>query len=67
MTSEPLAYICVEGAVDRFCGRPITANPYCRESAPDYYDSWDLGHRDADGLLEDRGQEEATRWLREAA
>lgn len=63
----PLAGIAVEGAVDRFCGRPQDQNPYCPETARECYGAWQLGWLDADYLLEIRGAEEAARWLREAA
>lgn len=63
-------FIAIEGAVDRFCGRPRNQNPYARQITGeewDYWDAWDLGWADADHLLDMRGQEEAARWLREAA
>jgi len=59
--------IAIEGAVDRFCGRPRDRNPYCRLSAPDEFSSWDLGWIEAGMFLDERGQEEAARWLRDAA
>jgi hypothetical protein len=59
------SYIAIEGAVDRFCGRPLGQNPY----APgcDAWEWWRFGWLDADQLLEERGAEEAARWLNEAA
>jgi hypothetical protein len=66
----PVGYlrcIVVEGAVDRFCGRPYERNPYCRENARDYWDAWAFGWSDAGALLAERGQEEARRWLTERA
>jgi hypothetical protein len=62
-----LVLIALEGAVDRFCGRPRDRNPYCRENARDEFSSWDLGWTEADQLLDLRGQEETQRWLRESA
>jgi hypothetical protein len=59
--------IAIEGAVDRFCGRPRDRNPYCKTNAPDEASSWDLGWIEAGHFLDERGQEEAARWLREAA
>ena len=59
------SYIAIEGAVDRFCGRPREQNPYARNC--DAFEWWDLGWEDADQLLEMRGAEEARRWLTEAA
>ena len=59
--------IAVEGAVDRFCGRPRHANPYSLEYALDAFHAWDLGWGDAEYLLDTRGQEEARRWLEDAA
>ena len=62
-----LVGVAVEGAVDRFCGRPRHANPYSLEYADEAWHAWDLGWGDADYLLDIRGQEEARRWLGEAA
>jgi hypothetical protein len=62
-----LPLICVEGAVDMILGRPRSQNPYCRDHARECWSSWDLGWHEASELLEMRGQEEASRWLREAA
>jgi hypothetical protein len=59
--------IAVEGAVDRFCGRPRSANPYSRTYAREHFEAWDYGWDDANWLLEIRGAEEAARWLNEAA
>ena len=59
--------IAVEGAVDHFCGRPYDRNPYCRVTATVEWQSWNLGWTEAAQFLADRGQEEASRWLREAA
>jgi hypothetical protein len=59
--------IVVEGAVDRFCGRPLQANPYSPTFAADAHAGWVFGWREADYLLEIRGQDEARRWLTEAA
>jgi hypothetical protein len=59
--------IAVEGAVDRFVGRPREANPYSKRYARRSWEAWLLGWDDANWLLEIRGEEEARRWLREAA
>jgi hypothetical protein len=59
--------IVVEGAVDRFCGRPRSRCPYSVHSGMEYAAAWELGWDDADHLLAQRGQEEASRWLSEAA
>jgi hypothetical protein len=59
--------IVVEGAVDRFCGRPLDANPYVRPNAPTPWRLWREGWIEADLLLEKRGREEARRWLGDAA
>jgi hypothetical protein len=67
MTDLGLVTIAVEGAVDRFCGRPRHANPYSFEFARQWWEAWQLGWNDASWLLEMRGEEEARRWLREAA
>src|SRR5690348_2710301 len=65
--SPPSPLIAVEGAVDRFCGRPLLANPYVRQNAANGWAAWREGWLDADSLLELRGQAEANRWLTEAA
>ena len=65
--TTPLICIVTEGCVDAFCGRPLARNPYCPESATDYWLAWDFGWHEARHLLEIRGREEAARWLREAA
>ena len=69
MIAEPPPYtlIAIEGAVDAILGRPRKHNPYCATHAPSHASAWDLGWVEATELLEDRGQEEATRWLREVA
>lgn len=59
--------VVVEGAVDHVCGRPIDRNPYSRGSAGDAADAWDYGWEEAAWVIDMRGQEEAARWLREAA
>lgn len=61
------ATIIVEGAVDRFCGRPPDRNPYCEQNAQEAWGAWAFGWQEADWYLDVRGQEEAARWLREAA
>ncbi|HZG35788.1 MAG TPA: hypothetical protein VEY87_08065 [Gaiellaceae bacterium] len=57
--------IVCEGAIDAFCGRPREHNPYdpTLHAAEAWFYGWDEGR----WLLELRGQEEAARWLREAA
>jgi hypothetical protein len=64
--AEAFADVAIEGSVDRFCGRPLDANPYCLENAATEWDAWDLGWRTADDLLDVRGAEEARRWLEAA-
>jgi hypothetical protein len=59
-----LAPIIVEGATDRFCGRPADRNPYTKQTAGEWWDAWNVGWHEADYYLESRGQEEARRWLR---
>jgi ribosome modulation factor len=62
-----IAAISVEGAVDRFVGRPRSRCPYSLQSARALAECWLLGWDEANGLLEIRGQEEAARWLRGTA
>lgn len=62
-----LLNIAIEGAVDRFCGRPRANNPYSHACARGHWEAWLLGWDQADFMLESRGRQEATRWLREAA
>lgn len=62
-----LGGILCEGAVDRFCGRPRERNPWTEETVPEAWEAWNWGWDEADILLEERGQAEASRWLREAA
>ena len=64
VTVENGVRTAVEGAVDRFCGRPLERNPYSFGSAREAYHAWELGWLEADFLLEVRGGEEASRWLR---
>ena len=61
------ASIIVEGAVDRFVGRPRDANPYSEDYAEQAWHSWDFGWQTGGWYLDVRGQEEAARWLRDAA
>lgn len=56
--------IVVEGAVDHFCGRPFERNPY---TPGRHADAWEYGWEDAAWLLDIRGEQEARRWLSEAA
>lgn len=65
--SADLVGIVVEGATDRFCGRPRAMNPYCATHAAGWCHAWLWGWDDADWLLRIRGQEEARRWLEQAA
>ena len=67
MTDLGLVTIVVEGAVDRFCGRPREANPYSEKYARQWFEAWLFGWDDASWLLEMRGQDEVRRWLGEAA
>jgi hypothetical protein len=57
--------IVIEGAVDRFVGRPREHNPY--GGGYDSREAWAFGWDEADWLLDVRGQQEARRWLEEAA
>ena len=66
-TFVELAGILIEGATDYYCGRPKSANPYCERTAMEAAYAWSWGHDEAREQLELRGQEEAARWLREAA
>ena len=66
MTGIELIPIAVEGAVDRFCGRPRDRNPYHPTAASNHHEAWAWGWDDADHLLEIRGEQEARRWLAEA-
>jgi hypothetical protein len=59
--------VVVEGAVDRFCGRPISANPYCATYAAEAHVGWRFGWQEDDFLLDIRAAEEAARWLQDAA
>lgn len=59
--------VIVEACVDRFCGRPITANPYCGVNATEAHAAWAIAWKEANAVLEMRGQEEAARWLRREA
>lgn len=69
--SEPafvaLAGVLIEGATDYYCGRPRGENPYSYTSALDAHFAWAWGWDEAKMQLELRGQEEAARWLSEAA
>jgi hypothetical protein len=64
--TTPLVCVVIEGAVDRFCGRPRNRNPYSYRFARWEWEAWDLGWSEAKHLLEMRGQAEAARWLRGA-
>lgn len=59
--------VVVEGATDRFFGRPFDKNPYSQEYAPDAWRIWALGWKEADWFIDVRGADEAARWLRDAA
>jgi hypothetical protein len=61
------AGIIVEGACDRFFGRPREANPHSEDYAEQPWNSWLFGWQNADWFIDMRGQEEARRWLEEAA
>jgi hypothetical protein len=58
--------VVVEGAADRFFGRPLGKNPYCEENAGEAWRVWALGWKEADWYINMRGQAEARRWLQEA-
>jgi hypothetical protein len=59
--------VVVEGAIDYFCGRPREKNPYSPTYASNEREAWFWGWDDAEYLLAVRGEEEATRWLADAA
>jgi hypothetical protein len=59
--------ILVEGAVDCVLGRPRNANPYPLDAARSHHVWWIKAWDEARDLLDVRGAEEASRWLREAA
>ena len=59
--------VVVEGACDRWFGRPLDANPYCPVNAADAWRVWQLGWSEAAWMIDVRGAAEAARWLREAA
>lgn len=65
MNPAAVAYssVAIEGAVDRFCGRPFSQNPYSRTDAAEAFEARGWGWEEADYYLELRGQEEAQRWL----
>jgi len=68
MTDIPwYSAIAVEGAVDRFCGRPFDRNPYNPNAALEQFVAWEYGWQEAEYLLGIRGREEASRWRAEAA
>jgi hypothetical protein len=57
--------VVVEGAADRWCGRPQSQNPYA--GGLDAYEAWDWGWQEADWIFDIRATDEVRRWLREAA
>jgi hypothetical protein len=59
--------IAVEGACDHNFGRPFDKNPYCRENAPEEWESWREGWLLAAEFEQLRGDEERRRWLVDAA
>ena len=65
MSVEPPydAAIAVEGATDRFMGRPRTQNPYNPAVRPYEWALWAYGWTTADWLLTERAEREALRWL----
>lgn len=62
-----LGRILVEGAVDAFCGRPRTENPYSATTEFEAHFVWAWGHDEATLQLDRCGRDAAARWLREAA
>jgi hypothetical protein len=62
-----LLLIAIEGAVDRFYGRPRGVNPYDFTFGRACWEAWLLGWDEADFLLDVQGREEAARWLPEPA
>jgi hypothetical protein len=66
--SERAAYfvdIAIEGATDRFMGRPLSANPYSSRLCPHERASWERGWELGGWLLGVRSEAEARRWLNE--
>jgi hypothetical protein len=65
----PLALVgvVVAAVIDRIAGRPRHANPYNPITAMDAHAAWSWGWDEADALIPLRLQQEAKRWLREAA
>jgi len=65
--SEPpyLAAPAVEGAADRFFGRPLLANPYNPVHLPHEWASWRYGWAGADVIYSLYLEREIKRWLRE--
>lgn len=59
--------IGVEGALDRVAGRPRTECPYDARYASGHREAWLIGWDEAHSALETRLDEEAARWLRDAA
>ena len=62
-----LYYVVVEGCVDRFCGRPLSRNPYNQAESPMAFEAWAVGWVEGGALLELRAAAEAARWLGKAA
>lgn len=56
--------VVVEGACDRWFGRPLDRNP---ASAAHAFRVWDFGWKEADFFIDVRGEEKAQRWLRDVA
>ena len=61
------ASIAVEGAADFFFGPPLDENPYSKELARVWWESWRRGWLDASSLEQTRGDPERRRWWRNAA
>lgn len=66
-SSKPpyLTDVAIEGAVDRFVGRPLDANPYSPALNGHAWASWRHGYAFAGTLLDLYGTKEARRWLSE--
>ena len=62
-----LVDVAIEGATDRFMGRPLSSNPYNAALCLQEWASWRHGWEFAGWLLELRAAAETRRWLNEDA
>ena len=63
VTGPDMRAVAVEGAYDRFCGRPLNRNPYSRDELPNASIAWDDGWREFNSLLGQGVAREVRRWL----